>query len=608
MLLVAVPLLQIVLRPFRVGLLGIDGYLTHAVLILGFMGAIATGREGRHLAIGSNEIIAPKIKRHTDVISGIIAIILLTCLTVSGITMAVIAFGGQRTGIIPTIILVTVIPIAYLVLNIQFFSRLSRKKALFGTIAIIVGLWFSINTITNLLFIYLPSPPLSFLDTLFIAQTAFFSVLKFPFIIILIGAAFFGSATVFSVLGGIAIVLFGGQGVDLSIVPLEGYNMLTNPALPAIPLFTLAGYILSESKASDRLVRVFRNLLGWMPGGLVITAIVASAFFTAFTGASGVTILALGGLLFPILIKEGHLSEKYSVGLLTSSSNIGLLFPPSLAIILYGTIAQINIFHVFLGGILPGVLILIAFAIAGVIVSSFVRKKEHVSYKFNGRETLLAIGDAIFELLMPIVVIVALFSGWATLTESAAIAAFYAFVVAVLIKRDIKVRDLQAVIQKCVIIIGGVLLILTAARALSFFIIDQQIPTLLSAWVSDNISSRFVFLIILNIALLITGCFMDIFSAILIVAPLVIPLGDLFGIHPVHLGVIFLANLGVGFITPPVGIDLFLASYRFGKPLIKVYRYVVPFFFLELIMVLIITYVPIVSTFLLQFAQRAGGY
>lgn len=606
LLLVTVPLLQIVLRPFRLGLLGIDNYLTHAVMIVGFLGAIATGREGRHLAIGSSEMIPQKIKRHTDVLTGVIAIVLLTCLTISAITMLLLAFVGTRVGVIPSVLLVIAIPITYLVLNIQCVSKLPRKKALFTTIAIVLGLWFSVNSITNLLFITLDNPPL-FLDSLSIAQIEFFSIFRVPFILIIIISAFFG-LPLFLVLGGIAVVLFGSQGVDLSIVPLEGYNMLTNPSLPAIPLFTLAGYILSEGKSSDRLVRVFRNFLGWMPGGLVVTAVVASAFFTAFTGASGVTILALGGLLLPMLRKDGHLPEKYSIGLLTSSSNIGLLFPPSLAIILYGTIAQINIFHVFLGGIIPGTVILIAFGVCGIIVASFVRKRAKVSYHFDAKETLTSLRDAVFELFMPVIVVVALFSGIATLAESAAIAAFYAFLVVVVIKRDVSWRNVPQIFHKCVTIIGGVLLILTAARALSYFIIDVQVPALLTDWVSNNISSRFVFLLILNVILLITGCFMDIFSAILIVAPLIIPLGDLFGIHPVHLGVIFLANLGVGFITPPVGIDLFLASYRFGKPLTQVYRYIVPFFLIELVMVLIITYVPIMSTFLLRFAQTAGGY
>ena len=606
-LLAFLPLVNLVLRPLKMGIQGIEGYIPHILLLLGFLGAVSTGREQRHLVIGSNSLLSPKIRAYTDILSGVIAIVLLTCLTISSITMMIVAFGdGQRVGMIPIIMFVLVIPVAYGMLNVQYITRISRNNILLVVGAIMLGLWFATSPIVNLFFIYSNSPPL-FLDTLFNAHIIFFSILQFPLLILIIGAAFFG-LPLFLVLGGAAIILFGGQGVGLSIVPLEGYNMLTSSSLAAIPLFTLAGYILSESKASDRLIRVFRNLFGWLPGGLAISAVVASVFFTSFTGASGVTILALGGLLFPMLKKEGHLTERHSIGLLTSSSNIGLLFPPSLAIILYGTIAQINIFHLFLGGVLPGILITSAFAIFGIGISVLTRKSKRNAYVFDIKEIVLSVRGAFLELLMPIVVITVLFSGIATLIESAAIAVLYAFVVTVFIRKEIALRNIQTVFSKCAIIIAGVLLILTSARALSYFIVDVQIPQLLSEWVSINISSQFVFLIILNVALLIAGCFMDIFSAILILSPLVVPLGDLFGIHPVHLGIIFLANLGVGFITPPVGLDLFLASYRFSKPLTKVYRYIVPFFILEFIMVLIITYVPHISTFLLRFTQTAGGY
>ena len=606
-LLAFIPLVNLVLRPLQMGVRGIEAYVPHTLLLLGFFGAVSTGKEQRHLVIGSNSLLPPRIKTYSDILSGVIAITLLTCLTISSITMVTVAFGGgQKIGIVPVILFVAVIPISYIMLNIQYIVRISRNNILLVVGAIVLGLWFATSPIANLFFIYSKNPPL-FLDTLFNAHVVFFSILQVPFLILIIGAAFFG-LPLFLVLGGIAIVLFGGQGVGLSIVPLEGYNMLTSSSLSAIPLFTLAGYILSESKASDRLIRVFRNLFGWLPGGLAISAVVASVFFTSFTGASGVTILALGGLLFPMLKKEGHLTERYSVGLLTSSSNIGLLFPPSLAIILYGTIAQINIFHLFLGGLLPGILIMGAFAIFGVVVSVLTRKSTHSTYVFDIKEIVLSIKDALFELLMPVVVVFMLFSGLATLVESAAVAVLYVFVISVFIRKEIALRDIRAVFNKCTVVIAGVLLILTAARALSYFIVDVQIPQLLSEWVSTNISSRFVFLIILNVVLLIAGCFMDIFSAILILSPLVVPLGELFGIHPVHLGIIFLANLGVGFITPPVGLDLFLASYRFNKPLTKIYRYIVPFFILEFIMVLVITYVPHISTFLLRFTESAGGY
>lgn len=607
--LIILPILQIFLRLFGGGILGLDNYLVHSLLIIGFIGGMLATQENRHLAIGSAEVLSQKSKYVADIIWRCIAVVILTALTVGSLYFLIVGFAiDQRVGVVPLQVLVAVIPIAYIVITKRIIAHLPRKhKVLLTTISAVIGVWFSIGSAYYLFSFLFPTQPLFFLESIYNAQIAFFSIAKIPLIIIFIAAAFIGFP-LFLALAGIALTLFSAAGIEVSILPNEGYNMLTNPTIPAIPLFTLAGYILSESKASERLIRVFKQLFGWMPGGLVITTVAASAFFTAFTGASGVTILALGGLLLPILLKEGRYSERFSTGLLTSSSNIGLLFPPSLAIILYGTIAQINIYHVFLGGLLPGALMVTVFCIAGIILTTRERKKKPISYTFNAKDAVYALKDAAFELLVPVVVIVSIVSGIATLIESAAIAVLYVLIVEVLIKRELTIPQVGKVITKCLVIIGGILLILASARGLSYYIIDAQIPTLLSDWVSTHISSRFVFLILLNLALLITGCFMDIFSAILIVAPLVIPLGNLFDIHPVHLGIIFLANLGVGFITPPVGIDLFLASYRFGKPLTKLYRNIIPFFIIEFLMVLLITYVPFISTFLLRFAQSAGGY
>ncbi len=602
LLLMVLPLLQIILRPIGVGILGLDDYLSHALLIIGFVGGMIAAREGRHLAIGSAQMFSPKLQEKAARIWRFLATILLTTLTWSAIALIIIGFDfSQRIGILPILVVIPIMIIGYAIMGWRFIRDIGQGRWYWFSGALLLGTIFGFSSIANLLFFILPEVPL-FIDTLLFIHVRLFEILRFPLIIGFIISAFLGMP-LFVVLGGVALVFFAASGGQLSIVANEGYNMLTNRAIPAIPLFTLAGYLLSESNASRRIVRLFRQLLGWMPGGLVITAVVGSAFFTSFTGASGVTILALGGLLLPMLLQEGKYKESFSVGLLTSSSNIGLLFPPSLAIILYGTIAQVNIFHMFAAGLLPGLLVIIAFSVVGVVIS-FRKKRE---YRFSLKETWVALKDSIFELLLPVVVLVALFSGTATLVESAAIAVLYTFIIEVFIKREISFAQIKVVLGKCLAIIGGVLMILASARGLSFYIIDAQIPDLLSEWVSNYISSGVVFLLILNICLLITGCFMDIFSAILIVAPLVIPLGELFGIHPVHLGIIFLANLGVGFITPPVGIDLFLSSYRFGKPLTHVYRYVAPFFLLQVIMVLIITYIPSFSTFLLRFIENGGG-
>jgi tripartite ATP-independent transporter DctM subunit len=314
-----------------------------------------------------------------------------------------------------------------------------------------------------------------------------------------------------------------------------------------------------------------------------------STFFTTFTGASGVTILALGALLSYVLIKSGNYSERFSTGLITASGSIGLLFPPSLAIIIYGSVAQINIYHLFLGGILPGLFMVVVMSLVGVIIS--LRRKE-TRPAFNLKEAFAEIKTSIWEILLPVLVIVTYFTGLTSLVETGALAVVYTLLIETVVHRELGLKDLRRVALKSLPIIGGVLIILAVARGLSYFIIDVQLPVRLTEWVHRYIDSRFVFLILINLALLITGCFMDIFSAIMVVAPLVIPLADSFGIHPVHMGIIFIANLELGFITPPVGINLFLSSYRFEKPLTKIYKYVLPFFLIQLVLVLFITYVP----------------
>jgi len=399
----------------------------------------------------------------------------------------------------------------------------------------------------------------------------------------------------FVIIGGIAILLFTHAGGALEVIPNEAYSMLISPNIPAIPLFTLAGFILSESGAGKRLVRLFRAFFGWLPGGLAVAAVIVCAFFTTFTGASGVTILALGALLSYVLIENGA-KQKFAHGLLTASGSVGLLFPPSLPIILYGVVAQTNIKHMFLGGIIPGFIMVATLAVMGVY--SALRNKLPRT-PFRASEAVNAIGDSLGELLLPVIIIAGYFTGLMTIVEAAAVSVLYTIIVEVFVHRDIKVRDLPKTAMKAVPIIGGVLIILTVARGLSYYIVDAEVPFKMSAWVGQYISSKYLFLILLNLALLATGCLMDIFSAIVVVAPLIIPLGEIFGISPVHLGIIFLANLELGYLTPPVGLNLFFASYRFQEPLVKVYKNVVPFFFVRLVTVLLITYIPWFSTALL---------
>jgi len=403
-------------------------------------------------------------------------------------------------------------------------------------------------------------------------------------------------APVFVTLGGAALILFWGNGLPIAAVPIEHYRQVINPSLPAIPLFTLAGYFLAEGGASKRLVRVFHALVGWLRGGPAIAAALVCAFFTSFTGASGVTILALGGLLMPVLLASRY-SEKSALGLLTSAGSLGLLWPPCLPMILYAIIAKsITIQEMFLGGLLPGLLLVIMTAAWGISQSPDGGARGS---KFDLEEAKSAIWGAKWELLLPVVALAALFGGFATPVEASALTALYAFFVETVIYRDLNIaRDIPRVMTECGLLIGGVLLILGVALGFTNYLIDAQVPDLAAAWVQQSIRSPLLFLLALNVFLLIVGCLMDIYSAIVVVVPLIVPMGEAFGINRIHLGIIFLANLELGYLTPPVGMNLFLSSYRFHKPMPEVIRSIIPILLVLLAGVLIITYVPILSTFL----------
>ena len=413
---------------------------------------------------------------------------------------------------------------------------------------------------------------------------------------VLLGGALLG-LPIFAVIGGLAALLFWYEYTPVTAVPLAAYQLSGQPLLPAIPLFTLGGYILSEGGASRRLVRVFSALVGWLPGGLAVTTAVAFAFFTSFTGASGVTILTLGGLLLPVLLGAGY-PRQFSLGLMTASGSIGLLFPPSLAVILYAVYSRTPIDELFLGGLLPGLLLVGLVALWGVRQGSRV---EQTRRSFRWTEARTAVSEAKWELLLPFVVIGGIFGGIVTLVEAAALTVLYAFVVECVVYRDLSIRrGLPAAAVECATLVGGVLLILGVALGFTNYLIDAQIPDQALEWVQFHIESKYVFLLVLNALLLVVGCMMDIFSAILVVVPLIAPMGEAFGVDPVHLGIIFLANLELGYLTPPVGMNLFLASYRFEQPLTRIYRSVLPFLLILLGGVLLITYVPFLTLALVR--------
>lgn len=402
-------------------------------------------------------------------------------------------------------------------------------------------------------------------------------------------------APLFAVIAAAALASFSRGGVDGMAVLAEIYRIADMPVLLALPLFTFAGYLLGESGAPQRLVRVTNALLGWLPGGLAIVAMVTCALFTAFTGASGVTIVALGALLYPAL-RQGGYRENFSLGLLTTSGSLGLLFPPSLPLILYGIVAQVHVEQLFRAGILPGLLMVVL--LSGWCLRDG-RRLPARPEPFSWREAGAALKGAAWELPLPVIVLGGVYTGLFAVSEVAAVTALYVLIVEVVVYRDVSPRRLIAIMRDASVMVGGILIILGASLASTNALIDAQVPMKLFAFVQEHISSRWTFLIILNIFLLVLGAMLDIFSALVIVVPLILPIAVGYGIDPIHLGIIFLANMQIGYSTPPVGMNLFLASYRFNKPILQLYRSTVPFLIILLLTVLIITYWPGLSLALL---------
>ncbi len=398
-----------------------------------------------------------------------------------------------------------------------------------------------------------------------------------------------------------AMIGFHSQEVDLSVISIEIYRLAEMPVLIAIPLFTFAGYLLGEGNASTRLVNLSNALLGWMPGGLAIVAIFTCALFTAFTGASGITIVALGGLLYPALKQAGYL-ENFNLGLLTSSGSLGLLFAPSLPLILYGVVAQqmdldqpVSISDLFLAGIFPGLLMLGMLSIYSMLQP----RDRSQQQAFDPKLALAAISDAKWEIPLPFLVLGGIYGGYFAVSEAAAVTAVYVLITEVLILREIRPGQLPEIMREAMMLVGGILIIVGVSLASTNYMIDAEIPTRMFEFVQQHIDEKLTFLILLNLFLLVLGMMLDIFSALVIIVPIILPIAVGYGIHPVHLGIIFLANMQLGYFTPPVGMNLFIASYRFEKPVMTLYLATIPFFIVLLISVLFITYWPALSLALL---------
>ena len=584
------PLAEIVVRPIITG--GIPGsipFVQHLTLWVGFLGAGLAARQNKLIALATATFIPEGTARQVaqgfaaTVGATVSAILAWSAIDVVAIEMEV---GGEIALGIPSWTFQVVLPLAFGVIAVRLGWRAGGWGARAAAAAgILIGIWLSGTGAAC-------------------AGEGLSCVLSggpgWPWVVLVVLAALAG-APIFTVLAGAAVFLYMVNGDSPSFVPLYAYDLATEPHLPAIPLFTLAGFILAQGRSSERLLRVFRALVGWMPGGTAVVCAVVCAFFTIFTGGSGVTILALGGLLLPALLADGY-RDRFSVGLLTASGSLGLLLPPAMPLILYAIVAQTAPENLFIGGILPGVLLIALVAAWGMregIVSGAGR------HDFAWREAREALWTAKWELVLPLVVVGALFSGRATLVETSALTALYAAIVTGLVHRDFQLwPGLQQAFRECVVLIGGVLIILGVAKGFTAYMVDVDIPFRLLEWTQARIESPLLFLLALNVFLLIVGCVMDIFSAIVVVVPLISTIGAAYGIDPVHLGIIFIANLELGYLTPPVGLNLFLASYRFDRPLLEVYRASVPLLVILGIGVLVITYVPWLTLGLLELVGR----
>lgn len=569
-------------RLFHTGIAGSQPLTQHLTLLVGMLGGAIAAREGRLLAMSSlPTLLKGRWKTLAGVFSGAFTTAITLFLLVAGVQFVLSErpSGNTMAYGIPIWTVEILIPLGFVLIA----WRGAWQAASHWQGRLVTAL------LTGLLVAVALHPP---------AETGKMVV---PALIGLLVATILGSP-VFVTLGGAAVILFWGDGLPIASLPLDHYRLVTNPALPAIPLFTLAGYLLAEGGASKRLVRVFLALFGCVRGGPAIAACFVCAFFTTFTGASGVTILALGGLLMPVLLGAKY-SERNALGLVTSAGALGLLFPPCLPLILYAVISKkTSIEQIFLGGIVPGLVLVLSNVLLGIWQAP---KVDRAEARFDAREAGRAAWEAKWELLLPVVALGGLFSGLATTVETAAVTALYAFVIETFVYRDLKLTaDLPRVMTECGLVVGGVLLILGVALGFTNYLVDAQVASSALDWATRSIHSPLVFLLALNALLLIVGCLMDIYSALIVVVPLIAPMGEAFGIDPVHLGIIFLANLELGYLTPPVGMNLFLASYRFRKPMSEVYRSVGPMLVVRLLAVLLITYCPFLTTLLPKWLGR----
>ena len=578
---VILPLAEIVVRPLVAG--GIPGsipFVQHLTLWVAFLGAGLAARHEKLVALSTGTFMPEgRFRQVTRAFAAAFAAAVCAILARASIDVVAIErdIGSEIALGVQTWVTQLILPVSFGVIAVRLTWRAGGwvARACAGA-ALAAGVWLSTS--------------FEFLD----------GAAGWPWIVLVVVAALAG-APIFTVLAGTAIFLYMVISFPPAQVALYAYDLATEPTLPAIPLFALTGFILAQGKVSERVLRFFRALVGWVPGGTAVVAALVCAFFSIFTGVSGVTIVALGGILLPALLKDGY-RDRFSVGLLTASGSLGLLLAPAMPLILYAIVAGVAPQELFIAGLLPSLLLI------GLMVAWGVREGIKTSASrppFAWVELRAAVWMAKWELALPFVILAAYFSGWATLVETAALAALYSAVITGVVHRDFPLRrGLAQASKEAITLIGGVLVILAAAKGFTAYTLDFDIPFKLLEWTEAHVQSPLLFLLALNVFLIIVGCLMDIVSAIFVIVPLITGIGAAFGVDPVHLGIIFIANLELGFLTPPVGLNLFYASYRFDRPLLEVYRAAIPMLMILGFGVLLITYVPWLSLGLLELFGR----
>ncbi len=577
----ALPVLEIILRRlFSTGIPGTSALVQHLTLIVGMLGGALAARDGRLLAfLPARNLLKGRAADAAKLFAASVAAAIAAWLAAAGYdyVAAMRPLGKMLITGVPVWTIQLILPIGFGLIALRLLWRAAEGWRGRMLAIVIAGA----------------------LDALVWRTPVPADHLMVPLLVLLAVATIFG-APIFTAVGGAALLLFWGHDLPSLPVALKHYSLTTNDTLPSIPLFTLAGYFMAEGGASQRLVRVFQALVGSVRGGPAIVTALACAFFTSFTGASGVTILALGGVLLPVLRAAGY-TERSALGLLTGAGSLGMLFPPCLPLILYAIVANqsaassVTLQDMFLGGIGPGMLLVGLTSWWGVRAGPAAAEKRP---KFQWTEARSALWAAKWELFVPVVAIGALFVVPSTV-EAASLTAVYALLVATVIHRDLHpLRDLPRILTECGLLVGGVLLILGVALGFTHYLVDAQIPDQLVAWATETIKSKWLFLLGLNLVLLLVGGLVEIYAAIIVVVPLIVPLGTAFGLDPIHLGIIFLANMELGFLAPPIGLNLLLASYRFDRPIGEISRAVLPMLAVLFFGVLLITYWPPLTTFL----------